>query len=92
MLIAEIHLLYENGEDDIIASDETWLYKGSDTEMSDIYDGEIRNLLLWEDRENPFQVPCIGQRKGNLTERYRNGKRGHCREGNHPYPGRGNGT
>lgn len=70
MLIAEIHLLYENGEDDIIASDETWLYKGSDTEMSDIYDGEIRNLLLWEDRENPFQVPCIGQMKGELTERY----------------------
>lgn len=70
MMIAEIHLLYKDGEEVVIPSDESWLYKGSDTEMSDIYDGETINHLLWEGEENPWLVPLIGKMKGRLTERY----------------------
>ena len=53
------------------ASDESWLYRGSDTEDGDgIYDGETINRLLWEGRDNPKRVPVSGGVEGSLTERY----------------------
>lgn len=51
-LICEIHLVYKNGEKEIICSDDTWQYDGSDIEDSSIYDGEIYNRILWKNRRN----------------------------------------
>ncbi len=50
--IAELHIWYTDGSKDVIATDETWTYRGSDIEMSDLYDGETLNRLLWSDKDN----------------------------------------
>lgn len=51
-VIGELHLEYENGTEEIIATDENWNYYGSDIEDSGIYFGEVLNRQLWADREN----------------------------------------
>ncbi len=50
--VAELHIWYTDGSKDVIATDETWTYRGSDIEMSDLYDGETLNRLLWSDKDN----------------------------------------
>ncbi|MCM1173667.1 MAG: glycoside hydrolase family 78 protein [Blautia sp.] len=50
--IAELHIIYTDGTSEMIRTDEDWKYRGSNIEMSDIYDGECYNRLLWEGREN----------------------------------------
>lgn len=69
-MIAEIHLTCQDGTTQVIGSDETWKYKGSNTEASDIYDGEIQNDLLWENQENELQDAVLTQAEGTLVERY----------------------
>lgn len=70
-MIAEIHLHYSDGTEEVIASDKSWLYNGSDTEESDIYNGEIINRCLWNKKENPKKIPVIGGiAPAVLTERY----------------------
>ncbi len=70
-MIAELRMKYADGSEDIIASDESWFYRGSDTEDGDgIYDGEAINRLLWDGRENPKRTPVTGGVEGTLTERY----------------------
>lgn len=69
-MIAEIHLEYEDGMQEIIASDDTWRYRGSDIENSDIYDGEMINHTLWEEKENLLKTPVYGNYGGKLIERY----------------------
>lgn len=54
-MIAEIHLQFQDGTNKVIGSDESWSYKGSDTESSDIYDGETIDHTLWEGRKNPWR-------------------------------------
>ena len=53
MAIAEMHVTLDDGAEQVIVSDGTWSYRGSDFEETDIYDGETLNRLLWQDRENP---------------------------------------
>ncbi len=72
-MMAELILTYPNGSEKIIPTDETWEYRGSDIEESDIYDGEILNRLLWEGRDNTFRnaVPAVQDHAGAvLRERY----------------------
>ena len=69
-MIAEIHLTCQDGTTQVIGTDETWKYKGSNTEASDIYDGEIQNDLLWENQENELQDAVLTQAEGTLVERY----------------------
>lgn len=57
--IAELHLTYEDGTTTQIVTDESWQYRGSDIEMSDIYDGECYNRLLWEKKENPAKTVIV---------------------------------
>ncbi len=59
-MIAEIHLRFEDGTETVVASDESWLYSGSDTEESDIYNGEVINRCLWTGKENPKKKPVPG--------------------------------
>lgn len=75
--IAELHFDYANGRHAVIGTDESWKYFGSDTELSDIYDGECCNRLLWENQCNELKPVRIAEeekedivRRGNLTERY----------------------
>lgn len=50
--LAELHLEYSDGTEEIIGTDENWYYQGSDIEDSDIYNGEILNRCLWEEKDN----------------------------------------
>ena len=70
MAIAELHLTYEDGSEEVIATDESWKYRGSDIEESGIYDGETINRLLWKNAENPWKPVETLQAPGKLTERY----------------------
>ncbi|AIQ52111.1 alpha-L-rhamnosidase [Paenibacillus sp. FSL R7-0331] len=69
--IAELHITHQSGEKHIIQTDESWRYKGSDIELSDIYDGEILNRLLWSEEENPEKpVRILSLDKKKLVSRY----------------------
>lgn len=68
--IAELHVDYEDGSQEVIGTDESWKYRGSDIEDSGIYMGEIYNHSLWEKRENPWKKVEIKTAPGRLTERY----------------------
>lgn len=54
-LIAELYIIYENGKEEVIITDESWSYKGSDIESANIYDGEVLNRLLWENTNNKVE-------------------------------------
>lgn len=53
--IAELYLTYEDGSEEWVGTDDTWQYHGSDIEDSGIYDGEVYNRLLWENRSNEWK-------------------------------------
>ncbi len=55
-LVAELELVYADGSRELLATDESWQAKGSDIEASDLYDGEVLNRLLWEERNNPWRA------------------------------------
>ena len=53
--IAEIYIDYADGSSEVVLTDKSWVYKGSNIEDSGIYDGEKVNDLLWEGKENPWK-------------------------------------
>lgn len=68
--IAELHVEYADDTEDIICTDETWQYYGSDIEDSGIYDGEIYDRMLWVDRENVRKMVVViadGQDEGTRS-------------------------
>ena len=69
-LIAEIRLTHADGTETVIGTDESWRYRGSDTEESGIYDGQIINRLLWADKDNSWKTPRESQPEGGLIARY----------------------
>lgn len=70
MLLAEIHICYEDGDCEALGSDLTWEYRGSDIAESGIYDGEVIHHLLWEGQENDWKKPAEAQPQGKLVPRY----------------------
>lgn len=70
LLLAELRIAYADGTEDVIGTDESWKYRGSDTEMSDIYMGEWVNRELWKNRENPWSTSVPGAIEGKLVPRY----------------------
>lgn len=71
LLIGELHICYEDGTEEVIPTDETWCYQGSDIEDSGIYFGEILNRQLWADKENPWkQAVCAEKGTEKLIARY----------------------
>ncbi len=75
--IAELHIRYEDGTKEIVKTDETWKYRGSNIIFSDIYDGETIDKTYWETRENQSKpvVKCDATSnwefdKSKLTSRY----------------------
>lgn len=69
-MIADIVLTYEDQSTEVIGTDESWNYSGSDSEASDIYDGEVINHLLWEEKENLKKSAVITEAEGTLVARY----------------------
>lgn len=69
-LLAELRITYADGTEKCIGSDESWEYKGSDTEMSDIYMGEWINHELWKGKENSWKTAVPGKIEGRLVPRY----------------------
>lgn len=69
--IAELHMEYEDGTREVVCTDESWVYYGSDIEYSDIYDGEGINRLLYENRANERKRAVIlTDAPGRLTDCY----------------------
>jgi alpha-L-rhamnosidase len=54
-VIAELRIWYTDGRLEVVATDGTWSYRGSDIEESGIYFGETINRLLWDKKENPLK-------------------------------------
>lgn len=69
--IAELHIRYEDGTEEFLGTDESWVYRSSDILFSDIYDGEIIDKTYWEQQENKWK-PVIKAEfdKKKLVERY----------------------
>lgn len=65
--IAELHITCSDGTTTIIKTDESWMYQGSEVEMSDIYDGECYNRILWEGKENPAKHVVVLPKKTKNT-------------------------
>jgi len=57
-VIAEVHLDFADGIHQVISTDQTWTYRGSDIAASGIYDGEIFDRTLWAGRDNP-DIPAV---------------------------------
>ncbi len=66
-LIAELHILYEDGTKEVIGTDDTWEVARSNIIFSSIYDGEQIDDTL-EDAPETKAVIC-GAPKGELTPR-----------------------
>ncbi len=69
-LLAQLRVEYENGETVSIATDESWRYRGSLIGESGIYDGELRDHLLWEGQENPWKTPELITLPGVVKPRW----------------------
>ncbi len=67
--IAEIRIEYQNGDCELIKTDETWVYCGSVFEATDIYDGERQNFLLYDGKDNPWQQVELVNINTQLSER-----------------------
>lgn len=69
-LIAEIRVTYADGSVEVLGTDETWRYRGSIFEVTDIYDGEVQNHLRWETAENSWRQAVEMDAPVKLVERY----------------------
>lgn len=66
-LIAELHLMYTDGSEEVIGTDETWQIRRSKISFSNVYDGEHRDDTL-PDLPAEQAVLCDAP-KGELTDR-----------------------
>lgn len=70
-LIAELHIQYVDGTETIIASNaDTWRYRGSDTTVSEIYDGETLDRMRWQGEANPWRQAVEVEDKVMPTDRF----------------------
>ena len=66
-LIAELRIVYEDGSEAVIGTDESWRVRRSKIAFSNLYDGELRDDTLAE--TEPCQAQLCEPPKGVLTER-----------------------
>ncbi len=67
--LAELHIRYADGSEQICGTDESWQYRGSDFSLSDIYDGECLDRLLWAGKANPAKPVALAPEK-KTADRY----------------------
>ena len=70
LALAELRIRCADGSEKVCGTDESWLYRGSDFESSDIYDGECLNRLLWAERERPERHVVLTENNPKTTDRY----------------------
>lgn len=68
-LIAELHITYQNGEEQRICTDESWEYRKSFVEDSGIYDGEIQDWNQYQEITTWKEAQLIDA-PTSLQERY----------------------
>ncbi|WP_454093199.1 alpha-L-rhamnosidase N-terminal domain-containing protein, partial [Glutamicibacter protophormiae] len=68
-LLAELHVQYTDGSEEIFGTDESWLVKRSTIYFSDIYDGEQRDDTLPDLPEEKVMLcePPLGQLTARLS-------------------------
>lgn len=69
-LIAELKIDFEDGSSDIIVTDETWKYRESFIDYSDIYGGEIQNFLKYNASEIVWKGAVYTETDHRLSARY----------------------
>ena len=67
--LAELHIRYADGSEQVCGTDESWRYRGSDYAFTDIYDGECLDRTLWAGKENP-EKPVVLPEACKTTDRY----------------------
>lgn len=67
-LLAQVHIAYTDGSEEIIGTDESWEVTRSSIFFSNIYDGECRDDTLPE--VAPVKAIPVEAPKGTLSERY----------------------
>ena len=68
-VLAELRIRLADGTEQVIATDESWQYRGSDFAATDIYDGETLDRTLWRGKENPDR-PAVLMPDCPLADRY----------------------
>ena len=68
-LLCELRLTYEDGKEEVIASDPSWSYKASDITCSGIYAGEDVDRTAREEGSNPWRSALPAQVEGKLMAR-----------------------
>jgi alpha-L-rhamnosidase len=59
MVIAELRMRFADGSEQVCGTDDTWQYRASDFSLTDIYDGECLDRLLWKGKENPAKPVAV---------------------------------
>ncbi|MBQ5401477.1 MAG: family 78 glycoside hydrolase catalytic domain, partial [Bacteroidales bacterium] len=68
-VLAELHIRYADGSEQVCGTDESWQYRGSDFCLTDIYDGECLDRTCRGGKENPARPAALmGARK--TVDRY----------------------
>ena len=69
-LLAELHIAYEDGTSDVIASDESWLCTPSPVVEANLYDGEIYDARVKAfSTENAVPAVAVPAPQGGLIDR-----------------------
>ena len=67
--LAELHLEYEDGREEVVVTDESWTYHAGNVTFSDIYDGETLDRLADPGEDKP--VVLLAELEGKkLVDRY----------------------
>ena len=66
-LLAELHIRYTDGTEQMIGTDESWELRNSFVTFSDIYDGEIQDFTA---QKTSWQTAEAVDAPGKVTERY----------------------
>ena len=67
--LAELHIRYADGREQVCGTDESWQYCGSDFALTDIYDGEQLDRTLWKGKDNPKR-PVVVLESRKTVDRY----------------------
>ncbi len=69
-LIAEVHIRYSDGREEVIGTDETWQYRPSPFVFTDIYDGETQDWTAWQNHLNDLYPARLISAPVPIQDRY----------------------
>ncbi len=68
--IAELHMEYEDGTEQVVVTDESWTAQPSDITYSDIYDGEGVDRTLFAKKRPSYPAQKVDMSGKRLVDRY----------------------